>query len=61
VYASYISQVMLDCHYLNNGELYLQHFFEETEQDLHYLEKVIPYMHKLMLAIYSYDGRAMVK
>jgi stage V sporulation protein R len=66
--------VVQDGNYLNNGELYLQHFFEDTELDLHYLEKVMPYMHKLWgkavhlettlegkCLRFTYDGRAMVK
>ncbi|GAA0437274.1 stage V sporulation protein SpoVR [Lentibacillus halophilus] len=33
--------------YLQNGELYLQHSYEGTELDLHYLENVLPYIHQL--------------
>src|SRR5699024_4270247 len=33
--------------YLRNGELYLVHGYEGIELDLHYLEKVLPYIYKL--------------
>ncbi len=33
--------------YLQNGELYLMHKYEETELDLPYLENVLPYLHQL--------------
>ncbi|MBM6617065.1 SpoVR family protein [Bacillus suaedaesalsae] len=36
-----------DGDYLKNGELYLRHWFEGIELDLKYLEKVLPYIHRL--------------
>ncbi|OEF97632.1 hypothetical protein BHF71_10965 [Vulcanibacillus modesticaldus] len=56
--------------YLKNGELYLKHQFEGIELDIHYLEKTLPYVHKLWgravhietiienrLVLFSYDGK----
>lgn len=36
-----------DGNHTNNGELYLKHAFEGVELDIKYLEKTIPYVHKL--------------
>ena len=33
--------------YLRNGELYLKHHFEGMELDIKYLERTLPYVHKL--------------
>ncbi|TMV45794.1 SpoVR family protein [Paenibacillus mesophilus] len=38
---------VLDGNHTNNGELYLKHSFEGIELDIKYLEKTIPYVHKL--------------
>lgn len=60
--------------YLRNGELYLVHGYEGIELDLHYLEKVLPYIYQLWgrlvhmetymenrKIIYSYDGNKVSK
>ncbi|WP_100406519.1 SpoVR family protein [Bacillus solitudinis] len=39
--------VVTDGDYLKNGELYITHSFEDTELDISYLEKVLPYLHQL--------------
>lgn len=36
-----------DGDYLKNGELYIKHWYEGIELDVKYLEKVLPYIHKL--------------
>lgn len=36
-----------DGDYLKNGELYITHSFEDTELDVSYLEKVMPYLYQL--------------
>lgn len=36
-----------DGDYLKNGELYITHSYEETELDVSYLEKVLPYFYQL--------------
>ncbi|TXL61649.1 SpoVR family protein [Cerasibacillus terrae] len=36
-----------DGDYLRNGELYLKHYYEETELDIPYLEHVLPYIYQL--------------
>jgi stage V sporulation protein R len=33
--------------YLNGGELYIKHAYEEAELDLKYVEKTLPYVHQL--------------
>lgn len=56
--------------YMSNGELYLKHQYEGIELDLHYLEKTLPYVHRLWGRIvhletvienrpvlFSYDGK----
>ncbi|MFF2878625.1 SpoVR family protein [Gottfriedia sp. NPDC057991] len=58
-----------DGDYQKNGELYLNHSFEEIELDLKYLEKVLPYIYQLWgrtthietrmdgkVVLFSYDG-----
>jgi len=58
-----------DGDYQKNGELYLKHSFEETELDVKYLEKVLPYLYQLWgrkthietrmdgkAVLFSYDG-----
>lgn len=58
-----------DGDYLRNGELYLKHYYEGTELDLHYLQNVLPYIHQLWgrtvhlethvdhkRCLYSYNG-----
>ncbi|TQS74937.1 SpoVR family protein [Ornithinibacillus gellani] len=60
--------------YLRNGELYLVHSFEGMELDIHYLEKVLPYIHQLWgrvvhletemngrMIVYSCDGDQVTK
>ncbi|MGD9677621.1 MAG: SpoVR family protein [Vulcanibacillus sp.] len=62
--------VVIDGDYLNNGELYLKHQYEELELDIYYLEKTLPYIYKLWgrmvhiettienrLIRFSYDGK----
>nr|WP_206698964.1 SpoVR family protein [Shouchella lehensis] len=39
--------VVTDGDYLKNGELYIKHAFEDTELDVSYLEKVVPYLYQL--------------
>lgn len=36
-----------DGDYLKSGELYITHHFEDTELDVSYLERVLPYIHQL--------------
>ena len=61
-----------DGDYMKNGELYLKHWYEGVELDLKYLEKVLPYVHRLWgrtvhiessvenrKMMFSYDGRNM--
>ena len=61
-----------DGDYMKNGELYLKHWYEGMELDLKYLEKVLPYVHRLWgrtvhiessvenrKMMFSYDGRNM--
>lgn len=60
--------------YLRNGELYLEHKYEGTELDLHYLENVLPYIYQLWgrnvhmetcveekQILYSYDGKRVTR
>src|SRR4051794_9165353 len=59
-----------DGDYLKNGELYLKHWYEGVELDVKYLEKVLPYIHRLWgrpahiettieerRMLFSYDGK----
>lgn len=59
-----------DGNYMNNGELYLKHQYENAELDLKYLEKTLPYVHQLWgkivhletvvenkSVLFSYDGK----
>ncbi|MDI3257662.1 MAG: SpoVR family protein [Kyrpidia sp.] len=59
-----------DGDYLQNGELYLQHRYEGVELDVKYLEKTLPYVHRLWgrpvhletvldgrPILFSYDGK----
>ncbi|MHA0856665.1 SpoVR family protein [Paenibacillus sp. CMAA1364] len=39
--------VVQDGNYLDNGELYIKHMYEGTELDLKYVERTLPYVHKL--------------
>ena len=39
--------VVEDGDYLRNGELYLEHRYEDTELDISYLENVLPYIYQL--------------
>ncbi|WP_170006593.1 SpoVR family protein [Bacillus fonticola] len=61
-----------DGDYLRNGELYLKHWYEGIELDLTYLEKVVPYIHRLWGrtvhmetivenkdVLFSYDGKGL--
>ncbi|WP_349409553.1 SpoVR family protein [Pseudalkalibacillus sp. SCS-8] len=63
-----------DGDYLKNGELYLEHHFEDIELDLKYLEKVLPYIYDLWgraihmetvveskPVVYTYDGKGIHK
>ncbi len=63
-----------DGDYLKNGELYLNHSFEEIELDVKYLEKVLPYIYQLWgrpthietkmddkAVLFSYDGKNMYR
>ncbi|HEY4554724.1 MAG TPA: SpoVR family protein [Bacillaceae bacterium] len=60
-----------DGDFMKNGELYLKHWYEGVELDLKYLEKVLPYIHRLWgrtvhmestvdnrQMVFSYDGRS---
>ncbi|MGD6819164.1 SpoVR family protein [Metabacillus sp. 84] len=60
-----------DGDYLKNNELYLKHWYEDIELDLKYLEKVLPYVHKLWgrpvhmestlegkKVLFTYDGKS---
>ncbi|AEI42027.1 SpoVR family protein [Paenibacillus mucilaginosus] len=62
--------VVEDGDYERSGELYLRHMFEGTELDLKYVERTIPYIHRLWgkpvylesviegkPVLFSYDGR----
>ncbi|MFN0618118.1 stage V sporulation protein SpoVR [Bacillus anthracis] len=62
--------VVEDGDYLKNGELYIKHSYEGIELDLKYLEKVLPYLHRLWGrtvhmesiveskgVVFSYDGK----
>ncbi|GAA3402186.1 SpoVR family protein [Paenibacillus hodogayensis] len=59
-----------DGNHTNNGELYLKHSFEGIELDVKYLEKTLPYVHKLWgrtvhletviedkSVLFTYDGK----
>jgi stage V sporulation protein R len=59
-----------DGDFLKNGELYLKHWYEGVELDVKYLEKVLPYIHRLWgrpvhiesmieerKMLFSYDGK----
>jgi len=61
--------VVQDGNYVNNGELYLKHMYEGIELDLKYVERTLPYVHKLWgrtihlettmenkAVLFSYDG-----
>lgn len=39
--------VVLDGDHTNNGELYLKHMYEGVELDLKYVERTLPYVHRL--------------
>jgi len=39
--------VVEDGDYLRNGELYLEHRYEDTELDISYLENVLPYIYQI--------------
>ena len=43
-----------DGDYMWNGELYLKHWYEDSELNLTYLEKVMPYVHQLWGAPCAY-------
>ena len=60
--------------YMRLGELYLQHGYEGTELDPHYLENVLPYIHQLWgrpihletvvegkQVVYTFDGKKVSK
>ena len=60
-----------DGDYLKNGELYLKHWFGDSELDMKYLEKVLPHVHYLWGRtvhienvlegkgiLFSYDGKS---
>lgn len=60
--------------YNRNGELYLMHYYEGIELDLHYLENVLPYVYQLWgrkvhmetvlegkKALFSYDGNKVMR
>jgi stage V sporulation protein R len=42
--------------YLNGGELYIKHAYEEAELDLNYVEKTLPYVYQLWGNRASGDG-----
>ncbi len=59
-----------DGNYMKAGEMYVHHSFEDTELDLQYLERVLPYIHQLWgrpvhmetrvedkEVLFSYDGK----
>jgi stage V sporulation protein R len=59
-----------DGDYLRNGEMYLFHQYEGMELDVKYLEKTLPYIHKLWgksvhietkmedrRVLFTYDGK----
>ncbi|WP_438347246.1 SpoVR family protein [Paenibacillus sp. FA6] len=39
--------VIQDGNYMNNGELYIKHMYEGVELDLKYVDRTLPYVHKL--------------
>lgn len=63
-----------DGDYLKNGELYIKHWYEDTELDVKYLEKVLPYLHQLWgravhvetviedkCILFSHDGKSVYR